>query len=615
MISALPATVFAAETEQPDTSGVISYTPEVNGQYYWEPVAVKMGESVTLSINDVTLDDQPVEADRVSYAWSSRSDGSDYVPIPEATSSSYQFNYTGVNAYQCTVTVDETNSAVMEFQLKENTLTVSGTSTPASQLDDEGYYYQIFNTSVGDPITLTVNADSTLEDANLTYTWTRTLLYSGEMPQVLDNDTNTCTFQKSAGVEMYVCEVSDGNITEYVSYQVYPMDTLTVAPIINTTTPQPFEWGYMYVAKAGEQVTMNVNAASTNGQVSYRWTSSDMAGQETELGTTSSLTVTKQDNDTPADAQMYNCYIQDGNEVRMVGFILFSIDPYQVTTEVQAQDGVPQLTIDNSPEDLSNSLMQEDLNELRFGATAQVTLTVDEQTNPDATELEKVTQALDAGSQIGAYLDLTLSKKLDTDPSATVVSELAAPVTLELAVPQELINDNQDVTRSYEIVRVHNGQAETLPCSYDAATGTVSFDADKFSTYVLAYKDTTECSHTHTQIVGAKDATCTAEGYTGDTVCKDCGAVVAKGTAIAKLPHSYQNGVCTVCGAAQPATEPTAQPTNQPTAQPTQSGTQDTGVPPTGDSNNMMVWIVVVVVCAAALLAVTVYVRQKNNHK
>lgn len=36
----------------------------------------------------------------------------------------------------------------------------------------------------------------------------------------------------------------------------------------------------------------------------------------------------------------------------------------------------------------------------------------------------------------------------------------------------------------------------------------------------------------NTEVVGKKDATATEEGYTGDTVCKDCGAVVVKGEVI-----------------------------------------------------------------------------------
>lgn len=61
-------------------------------------------------------------------------------------------------------------------------------------------------------------------------------------------------------------------------------------------------------------------------------------------------------------------------------------------------------------------------------------------------------------------------------------------------------------------------------------------------------------------VVGKRDATCTEAGFTGDTVCSICGYVVAKGVATAATGHSYQNGVCTACGAKEPAKDEDAIP-------------------------------------------------------
>ncbi len=43
-----------------------------------------------------------------------------------------------------------------------------------------------------------------------------------------------------------------------------------------------------------------------------------------------------------------------------------------------------------------------------------------------------------------------------------------------------------------------------------------------------------------TEIRNAVAPTCSAEGYEGDTLCLDCGAVIAKGKAIAKAAHEYE---------------------------------------------------------------------------
>ena len=49
--------------------------------------------------------------------------------------------------------------------------------------------------------------------------------------------------------------------------------------------------------------------------------------------------------------------------------------------------------------------------------------------------------------------------------------------------------------------------------------------------------------HTNTEIRNAKDATCTEDGYTGDTYCKDCGIRIAKGEVIKALGHNYTSKV------------------------------------------------------------------------
>lgn len=60
-----------------------------------------------------------------------------------------------------------------------------------------------------------------------------------------------------------------------------------------------------------------------------------------------------------------------------------------------------------------------------------------------------------------------------------------------------------------------------------------------------------KCKHVEFTIVNKKDATCTAEGHTGDKKCNKCGEIFEKGTVIGKVPHAYTKGVC-ACGAKDP---------------------------------------------------------------
>lgn len=51
------------------------------------------------------------------------------------------------------------------------------------------------------------------------------------------------------------------------------------------------------------------------------------------------------------------------------------------------------------------------------------------------------------------------------------------------------------------------------------------------------------CRHTDTVIKNAAQANCTAKGYTGDIYCKDCDALISKGSDISMTAHQYGDSV------------------------------------------------------------------------
>ena len=57
-------------------------------------------------------------------------------------------------------------------------------------------------------------------------------------------------------------------------------------------------------------------------------------------------------------------------------------------------------------------------------------------------------------------------------------------------MPDELISKDATKTRTYEVIRIHDGKAEVIPSDFHAETKTISFTTDKFSTYAVAYIDT-----------------------------------------------------------------------------------------------------------------------------
>lgn len=51
------------------------------------------------------------------------------------------------------------------------------------------------------------------------------------------------------------------------------------------------------------------------------------------------------------------------------------------------------------------------------------------------------------------------------------------------------------------------------------------------------------CEHAQTAVNGMREATCQAEGYTGDTVCTECGVTLLVGTEIPKTEHRFTSAV------------------------------------------------------------------------
>lgn len=94
----------------------------------------------------------------------------------------------------------------------------------------------------------------------------------------------------------------------------------------------------------------------------------------------------------------------------------------------------------------------------------------------------------------------------------------------------------------------HTTRTETpATCTEDGSVTVICDDCDE----VLSTETLPATGHS-TVVKNAKDATCTEPGYTGDKVCTVCGETVKTGEVIPAAGHSYKDGKCTVCGAADP---------------------------------------------------------------
>lgn len=101
---------------------------------------------------------------------------------------------------------------------------------------------------------------------------------------------------------------------------------------------------------------------------------------------------------------------------------------------------------------------------------------------------------------------------------------------------------------------------------------TISEDGKENHVYEITVKEKQQCTHDVTEVKDQKEATCTEDGYTGDTVCIKCGETLVEGSVISAKGHSYNVGVITE--------EPTTEKTGVITYTCTECGNTKTGVIP-----------------------------------
>ncbi len=161
-----------------------------------------------------------------------------------------------------------------------------------------------------------------------------------------------------------------------------------------------------------------------------------------------------------------------------------------------------------------------------------------------------------------------------------------AVVDSQLVTVEEVTDEAKwTISLSYNGTLIYNAVEESMVILYNEDTGAIElFDDSQPIGWILAlvgleiypseyyqlltYKQKTtyideeslfystvgefDCLHPNTEIRDAKEATCTEDGYTGDTYCLNCGELLAEGEVIPATGHNYVDGICTVCGAEDP---------------------------------------------------------------
>jgi len=130
----------------------------------------------------------------------------------------------------------------------------------------------------------------------------------------------------------------------------------------------------------------------------------------------------------------------------------------------------------------------EEEKQIEHGADVEVWLEIKDISNSvSAEDKAKVTEKL-GDADVALYLDIAMFKQVGEN-EASRLTQLGGKVRITFKLPDEYINTDKNVIRTYSIIHVHNGKAEVITPAFDAQTNTLTFETDRFSTYAAVYTD------------------------------------------------------------------------------------------------------------------------------
>ncbi len=162
-----------------------------------------------------------------------------------------------------------------------------------------------------------------------------------------------------------------------------------------------------------------------------------------------------------------------------------------VKNDTHAEQNTAEAALDESIDELTAKVLNdEDRTALAAGKNAVILLTVTDGAATITAEDQQLIESARGDYALGTYLDITLWKQVDGEEAQKVTATNGA-VTIRFQVPDNLLSTDSSVNRTYYVIRVHDGVTDILPCVFDPATGTASFETDRFSSYAVVYSDST----------------------------------------------------------------------------------------------------------------------------
>lgn len=140
---------------------------------------------------------------------------------------------------------------------------------------------------------------------------------------------------------------------------------------------------------------------------------------------------------------------------------------------------------------LKSSLTKSQIDFEGFNPTVKITIVKQDGEQVQEETLKNIKKFIEEKNnniKTSDYFDITLNVlEPRTQEIMGILNELTGKVQFEIAIPDSLKQISKEYSRTFYIIREHEGEVEILPTTLK--DGKLLFETDKFSTYVLAYED------------------------------------------------------------------------------------------------------------------------------
>lgn len=183
------------------------------------------------------------------------------------------------------------------------------------------------------------------------------------------------------------------------------------------------------------------------------------------------------------ETEINNQFVVEKQKVNVDAPVVDGINVKEVTMGVKKTSELEEV--------LKSSLTKSQIDFEGFNPTVKIIIVKQDKEQVQAETLKNIKKFIEEKNnniKTSDYFDITLNVlEPRTQEIMGILNELTGKVQFEIAIPDDLKQVSKEYSRTFYIIREHEGEVEILPTTLK--DGKLLFETDKFSTYVLAYVD------------------------------------------------------------------------------------------------------------------------------